>query len=320
MNKIIGSLVKILFALILIFYPYIVSEDSFLMHTMIYIIFFGVVAAGLNLIMTTGQLSIGQAGFMALGAYTCVLLVTKFGWSFWLGWLIASVVAGIFAYLFGKITLRIKGVHFAILTFALGEVIYRIISNTDYFGGVSGIIGIPPPNPISIPGIGTISFQTATQYYYLVLLFCLSCIYVYYRIIHSQIGMVFKSIEKADLLAECCGINIMKYKLLAFVTGCVMAGSTGALYAHYFTYISPDSFHFVESIDFIIINMVGGVGTFAGPFVGAVFLISIPEFMRSLKEYEHIIYALCLIFVLYFLPQGITGTIYNSFLIRKDRN
>jgi len=296
--------------LFLFAFPYVVFHDSFFLNTMIYLLFFVVLGAGLNLIMTTGQLSIGQAAFAAIGAYTSVILVMKFNVSFWLSWFAAGISAGLLSWILGRITLRIKGVYFAILTFGFGEVVHMVFKNSDYFGGITGIMAIPPPTPISIGPI-TISFITQTEFYYLVLVFCLISMVIYSRLINSQIGRVFEAIEQADYLAECCGINIMKYKVLAFVVGSVMAGGVGALYAPYFSYISPDSFTFAMSIDLIIINVVGGIGTLTGPIFGAIFLVCLPEFLRSLKEYELVFYAISLILALFFMPQGIAGAIKN---------
>ncbi len=307
-SKISHWLVAVL-AVFLFAYPFITQHDSFLLHTMIYFLFFVVLGAGLSLIMSTGQLSIGHAAFMGIGAYTCVILVMKFGWSFWLGWMAAGILSGGLAWVLGRITLRIKGVFFAILTFAFGEIIRMTFVNVGYLGGTSGITGIPAPNPIAIGGLFQLSFESKTQFYYLVLVFSLICITIYFRLIKSQIGKVFKSINEADVLAECCGIDIMKYKVFAFVLGSVWAGMVGGLYAPYFTYISPDSFTFVESVDFIVISVVGGVGTLAGPVFGSLFLIGLPEILRFAKEYQLIIYAISLILVLFFLPRGIAGAI-----------
>jgi branched-chain amino acid transport system permease protein len=290
-------------------FPYIVYQDSFFLHTMIYLLFFIVMGAGLNLVMTTGQLSIGHAAFMGIGAYTCVILVMRYKWPFWLGWAGAAVCSGLCSWILGRITLGIKGVFFGILTFAFGEIVRMLFVNLKFFGGTDGITGIPAPPSINVFGLFQISFESKTQFYYLVMVFSLICLIIYFRIIKSQIGKVFKAIEQGDLLAECCGIDIMKYKLMAFVIGSVMAGMVGALYAHYLTYISPQSFTFVESIDMIIINVVGGAGTVAGPIYGALYLVCLPEIFRFIKGYELIIYAISLILVLFFLPKGIAGTI-----------
>jgi branched-chain amino acid transport system permease protein len=293
----------------LLAYPIIVRNDTFYLHTMIYILFYAVMAVGLNLIMRTGQLSIGQAAFMALGAYLSVILMVKYQLSFWTGWSIMMIICGMIAWLFGFITLRIKGVNFAILTFAFGEVVRMAFSYSNYFGGVTGIQNIPSPTPIQFIGNTLLQFDNKTNYYYLVLLYGLLCLTIYYRLITSSVGQVLVSIEKADLLAECCGINTMKMKVTSFVIGSMMTSGIGSLYACYFSYISPDSFNFIKSVDLIIINVIGGVGSISGPLIGTIFLICIPELLRSLKEYEHLVFAVILILFIYFIPKGIGGAI-----------
>lgn len=308
-NKISRLIAKVILIGFLIAYPFIVNHDAFFLHTMIYFLFLMVLGAGLNLIMSTGQLSIGQAAFMGTGAYTCVVLVMMFGWSFWPAWLMGGVFSGLLAWFLGRITLRIKGVFFAILTFAFGEIVRMIFVNTKYLGGVNGITGIPAPTPINVSGLFRLSFESKTEFYYLVLAFSFICMTIYFRLVESLIGKVLKSINEADTLAACSGIDIMKYKLFAFVLGSVWAGMVGGLYAPYFTYISPHSFTFGESIDFILINVVGGVGTLSGPIFGAFFLVSVPEIFRFAKEYQLIFYAISLILVLFFLPKGIGGSL-----------
>jgi len=292
----------------LLAFPFIVSQDSFFLHTMIYLMFFVVLAAGLNLIMSTGQLSIGHAAFMGVGAYTCGILVTRYGMSFWAGWFFAGVFSGVLAWILGRITLPVKGVFFAILTFSFGEIIRMTFVNVGFFGGVNGITGIPVPAPLDL-GLVHLSFDNKADFYYVVLFFSLACVTIYVRLINSQIGRIFRSISDGDVLSECCGIDTMKYKLVAFVVGSVWAGMVGGLYASYFTYINPDSFTFVESVDFIIISVVGGVGTLTGPIFGSLFLIGLPEIIRFAREYERIIYALCLILVLFFVPKGVGGAV-----------
>lgn len=296
---------SILFLLLL---PAIARNDSFVLHTAIYVLFFTVLGAGLGLVMQTGQLSIGQAAFMGIGAYTCAVLVVKFGWVFWAAWVAAAAVSGAFAFLLGRLTLRIKGVFFAILTFSFGEIVRMIFVNSEFFGGVNGIMMIPPPTAINL-GFFKLAFGSKVSFYYLTLVFAGVCTFVYLRLSTSHIGRIFTAIAEGDLLAECCGVDIMRYKLLAFVVGSVMAGMVGGLYAHYFTYISPASFTFVESVDFIVVNVVGGVGAALGPIVGALFLVCVPEVFRAAKEYELIVYAVALILVLCFLPHGVAGTI-----------
>lgn len=310
MNKVTQKIIFLgVLLMVFMFLPLLVGDDSFLLYLATYFLFFAVLGAGLNLIMLTGHLSLGHAAFMGIGAYVCVLLRMKCGWNFWPSWAVAGVASGLFALIIGWMTLRIRGVYFAILTFAFGEVVRMIFVNVPVFGGMDGIMGILSPSPIGIPGLFQISFEEKTAFYYLVFIFSFFCFTIYYRIKESPIGKVLKSIEEGELLAESCGINTMRYKLVMFVLASVWAGMVGGLFACFFTYISPGSFTFVESVDLILVNVIGGVSSFAGPLVGALFLVGIPEILRGMKEFQMIIYALAIILVLYFLPEGIGGFI-----------
>ena len=312
---------KIIYAvLVLLFgFPIIVNYDSFYMHTMIFILFYAVMAIGLNMIIRTGQLSIGQAAFMAIGAYLSSVLVMKMHLSFWISWPLSIILGGAIAWLFGLVALRIKGVNFAILTFAFGEVVRMFFSYTNYFGGINGIVSIPPPGEIAFPKIFFIQFDDKTSFYYLVLLFSLLCFLIYYRIINSSSGKVLHSIEDMDLLAECSGIDTLKIKITVFVIGSMMTCGIGSLYACYFTYISPDSFTFMKSVDLIIINVIGGVRTLIGPIIGSIFIICVPELLRSIKEYEHLVFALVLIIFIYFAPEGISGVVERKIKIIQKK-
>ena len=314
-NKIIITLVIVF---LLLAYPAIVNHDSFFIHIMIFILFYAVMAIGLNIIMRTGQLSIGQAAFMSMGAYFSVALVMKFQLSFWISWPVSLILCAVISLVFGIITLRIKGISFALLTFAFGEVVRMIFSYTDYFGGINGIVNIPPPSPIKLPGDLIIDFADKTNFYYLVLLFSLICFFIYYRLVSSSVGRVLRSINNADLLAECCGINTLQTKVVSFVIGSSMTCAIGSLYASYFSYISPDSFTFMKSVDLIIINVIGGVYSLTGPIVGTLFLVCIPEVLRCVQEYEHLIFAVVLILFLYFIPKGISGVIEERLMAKHS--
>lgn len=293
----------------LVAFPQVVGKESFLLYILNVFLFYVVLGAGLNLIMVTGQLSLGHAAFMGVGAYTCVILMMKYNWSFWPSWLMGGVIVGILAFIIGRITLRIKGVYFAILTFAFGEIVRMIFVNVSFFGGTNGFVNIPIPSPINLLGLSQISFNGKIEFYYLTLIFSVICFYVYFRLKRLPIGGVLKSIEEVDLLAECCGINTMKYKVMVFVIASVMAGLVGGLFAAFYTCITPASFTAIESIDFVVLNVIGGVASMWGPLVGSIFLVGIPEILRGAKEYQMLVYGITLILVFYFVPDGIAGYI-----------
>lgn len=292
----------------------IITDDPYYTHILIMICLSIVFAVGLRMILTTGQLSIGHAAFGAIGAYTCTLLVVKADFNFWLALPLAGVVAAIVAVLVGYPTLRIKGAYFAILTFALGELI-RLVFVANWgglTGGNVGIMGIPAPSAIHIGG-RVLDFDAGVfgnirgYYYYLALLLMLIAVWVMHRFDRSRVGMTFRAIAQADLLAECVGINIMRYKVLAFAVACFFAGLAGGILSSYIHYLSPVSLTFHDSIYFIMFAVVGGVGTISGPIIGALLFTALPEALRGAKQWEPIIAASLLLLAVLFLPGGLVS-------------
>jgi branched-chain amino acid transport system permease protein len=278
-------------------------KSGFYMHILIMTAVNVILAVSLWLIIRAGQLSIGHAAFMAIGAYTSALLAKRIGLSFWLALPTAGTVAGIAALLIGYPTLRLKGLYFAITTFAFAEILRTVLNSfgTGLFGGPSGISGIPHPS------LFTIDFSSRIPYYYLVLALALLTILVVQRINSSRIGMILSAISQADSLAESVGINIMRYKVFAFVIGGFFAGVAGSFFAHYFTYISPEHFTFWISVYVVIYVVVGGSAIIAGPILGACALSFFHESFRTFGSYEPIVFGSALILVLLFLPGGLVS-------------
>jgi branched-chain amino acid transport system permease protein len=256
---------------------------------------------GVRLIMSTGQLTLGHAAYMAVGAYASTLLTMKAGLSFWLAFPLAGMISSLIALLIGYPILRIKGVYFSIITFAFAEIIRLIIVHwPDVLGGYGGIPNIPPPQPIF-----SIRFTSRVPFYYLILAISLATYLFMVRIEKSRLGRIFSSIHESDTLAESIGINIMKYKMIAFCLGCFFAGLSGSFYAHYFNFTSPEFFTIWQSIYCLIFVIVGGVGSVFGPFLGSLFMTLVPEFLRVAKEYEPVVYAIILILIMFLLPGGL---------------
>ncbi len=256
---------------------------------------------GVRLIMSTGQLTLGHAAYMAVGAYASTLLTMKAGLSFWLAFPLAGMISSLIALLIGYPILRIKGVYFSIITFAFAEIIRLIIVHwPDVLGGYGGIPNIPPPQPIF-----SIRFTSRVPFYYLILAISLATYLFMVRIEKSRLGRIFSSIHESDTLAESIGINIMKYKMIAFCLGCFFAGLSGSFYAHYFNFTSPEFFTIWQSIYCLIFVIVGGVGSVLGPFLGSLFMTLVPEFLRVAKEYEPVVYAIILILIMFLLPGGL---------------
>ena len=216
-------------------------------------------AASCWFIMATGQVTLGHAGFAAIGGYLSAALVARYGMGSWWSLLIAMMAAGIVALIVGYVTLRIKGIYFIVATLALGEVI-RIVFGAwdDPFGGLVGIMNLPTPNRLVIPGLLAISFGSKVSLYYLTLVLVLIGILLMHRLSRSAMGLVFRGICLADDLAENIGINIMKYKVLAFVVGATFAGMGGVLYTYNVGSIQPSSFTLVQSATYLVYVAVGG--------------------------------------------------------------
>jgi branched-chain amino acid transport system permease protein len=270
-------------------------------------------ASSLRTINLTGELSLGQVGFMLIGAYASALLSMRMGVSVWLAILLGGLLAAIVALVLGYPILRTKGVYFSVLTFLVAEIFRLSMWYTPSLsGGPAGLSKIPPPGVINILGITAIAFTTKSAYYYLLLVIVLISLVILFRVERS-LGFVWMSIRQNDSLAESVGINVIGYKLVAFVVGCFFAGITGALFAHFMHLLTTDvtaMFGMLMSIYVVIYMVVGGQAKFAGPIVGAVVLTLVPEFARPLKEYQPIIFGALVIFIIFFMRQGLIALPY----------
>jgi len=288
---------------LLLFLVPLFLTSNFYLHMFIMTAVNIIMATSLWLILRSGQLSIGHAAFMAIGAYTSALLTMRAGLPFPMAMPLAGIMAAVIAVLIGYPTLRLKGLFFALVTFAFAEIVRSIFNSfgKDLFGGPSGISAIPHPSFFGI------ELATRASYYYLVLPLMLLTILVVYRIDKSRIGMNLVAISQADSLAESLGINIMKYKIVAFVIGSFFAGVAGSFFAHYLRHISPESFTFWLSVYVLIYVVVGGLGSIMGPIIGACTLSLFSESFRTFGNYEPIVFGVALILVVMFLREGVVS-------------
>ncbi|MDO4567129.1 MAG: branched-chain amino acid ABC transporter permease, partial [Oscillospiraceae bacterium] len=242
-----------------------------------------------------GQLPLGHAGFMALGAYTSALITKSadFGSDF-LNFLVALLAAGlvsaVFGFVIGLPALRLKGDYLAIITLAFGEMIRVIINNLGFTGGAMGLKQIPR--------------YTSFTWVYAV---CLVTVFVSYTLIHSKHGREIISIRENEIAAESCGVNITYFKSLTFVIAAFFAGLAGALYANYIGTISPSIFDFNKSIEILVMVVLGGMGSIVGSVVSASVLTALPEMLRGFDDYRMVAYSLLLVVVMIFKPSGLMG-------------
>ncbi len=261
------------------------------------------IALGLSfaLLFSTGLITIGAAAFWAIGAYGSALLVMNLGLSFWLALPLASIMTGIIAAVLGSIIVRAPGVAFVVQTMVINMIVGQALGQMEFLGGWGGILGIPRPNPI-----GPIKFASKTPYYYLVLFLLLLTAVVFYALYSSRIGRAWRSIRLNPRLAQTLGINLFRYRLLAFIIASMSAGLVGSFYAHYFGTIEPGTFSVFKSIYIQIYGILGGLSFYLmGPVIGAFIMTLLPEFLRVGKEIEPILTGCILILLVIFLPGGI---------------
>ena len=259
-----------------------------------------ILAVSLNLITgITGQFSLGHAAFMAVGAYTSAILTSNFGMPFIVGIIGAAFMAAVSGVFIGIPTLRLKGDYLAIATLGFGEIIKTLLLNNEYVGGASGFNYIP----------------LYTNWTWLFLMVVLTIV-VISNFIKSKSGRACIAIREDEIAAEAMGINTTFYKVLAFAIGALFAGIAGALYGGYLSFITPESFGFMKSIDILVIVVFGGMGSITGSIVGAIAISFISIVLQGIPELRMVIYSVILFIIMVYRPQGIMGN-YEFKLFRK---
>ncbi len=244
------------------------------------LIFITIIATtGLNILTGyCGQLSIGHAGFVAVGAYTSAIITSKLGLPFPIGLLSAGLTAGLIGLVFGIPSVRVKGFYLAISTIAAQFIILWVINHwTGVTGGFNGMIA-------PVASIGGISFKSQASQFYLILVITILVIFGAKNLARTRIGRAFVAVRDNDLAAEVMGINLFRYKLLAFFIGCFLAGIAGSLMAHcLWGYINTENFPLMDSILYVGIIIIGGLGTTMGPIFGVLFIRLLEQLITYLS-------------------------------------
>lgn len=276
------------------------ANQTFLL-TIFSLVFVNAIAAlGLNIVIGyAGQISIGHAAFMAIGAYFSVIMTMNFNVPFLVSFLGAGLVAGIFGFLLGIPALRLKGFYLAIATMAFGVVVEQSLQSWDYAGGTIGIRNVPAPSIFGLELKGDLSK------FYLIAAVSFIIFIITANILKSKTGRAFKAIRESQFAAQSMGINISKYKIIAFVISAVYAGFAGSLYAHMIGYISPLDFNLGLSINLLAMIVIGGLGSLSGGFIGSIIIIAMPFFFSRTELPMSIIFGTMLVVVVLFFPRGI---------------
>ncbi len=225
-----------------------------------------IAAIGLNILVGyCGQLSIGHAGFIAVGAYTAAILTNRLEMPFLVGLIGAGVVSGLIGIIFGLPSVRVKGFYLAITTIAAQFIIIWVINHWGFTGGFLGI-------KVPYASIGGLVFRSESSQFYLIIIIAALCVFFAKNLTRTKVGRAFIAIRDNDLAAEVMGVNLLYYKLLAFFIGCFFAGIAGALLAHWIGFLNAEQFSFTESILYVGMIIIGGLGTSIGPIFGVVFI------------------------------------------------
>lgn len=262
-----------------------------------------ILTLGLNLVTGyTGQFCLGWAAFYGIGAYTSALLALNLKLSFWIGLPAGGLMAALFGIALGIPTMRLKDIYLAITTMGFGEIIRLVLLNwADLTRGSMGLPGIPAPSFFGI------SLDNNYFYYYFMLALVCLVVLAMERIINSRLGRALIAIREDELAAKSMGIDTTRYKIIAFTVGAFFAGIAGGFYAHYASYIDPQSFSFSESTIVLAMVVLGGMGSIKGSIFGALVLTFLPEILRDVAEYRMIIFGLIMMVVMLTRPQGIFG-------------
>ncbi len=299
-----AAIILLVLALPLIF------QSAYSRHILVSAGIFALLSIGLNFVMGfMGQTPFGYPVFFGIGAYTTALGFTYLHTNFWHGLIAAPLAAGIFGFLIGYPSLRLRGHYFAIVTLAFAEIVGLILNNwVSFTRGSMGIPGIPSPRVV-IPGLIDFSINREIRWYYLVVGLCALCLLATRNLLHSHLGESLLAIRENEDLAEAVGINSFRYKLGAFIIGAVMGGVAGCVYAHYYNLVSPDlvGFYYITTIFAMVI--IGGRGTLLGPVLGAILFTALPEYLRAAKTMRLVIFGLIMLLGVIYMPRGIYGLI-----------
>jgi len=255
----------------------------------------------------TGLLSLGHAGFLAIGAYTYGILVVSVGVNPWIALLAASILTAIIGALLAIPSFNLSGPFLVVVTIAFGEIVRILILNWVKLTG----------GPYGLGGIDTLISNPKIMYYFLLLLVYFIAVATQ-RLGNSRIGLAFKAIKEDEIAAEVMGVNIRRYKLLAFTISSFMTGLSGGLFACLTSYLNPDSFTFAESSTYLLMVVLGGMSSVAGAVLSAITVTGLPEVLRFMSRSRMVIYALILLLVIRFSNSLNVETFKKVFMKKKD--
>jgi branched-chain amino acid transport system permease protein len=290
--------------------PWVFAE--YWLAQLTFVLIYGIVGLGLMLLAGfTGLFSIGHAAFLGVGAYTEAVLVNH-GWPFPVALLAAAALSALVGVIVGLPALRVKGIYLGIATIAMAFIVAEVLARWESVtGGNAGI-------SVKKPAVAGWTVDTPTSFYFLCLALAVAATLALLNLLRSPTGRAFVAIRDSEISAQSMGIHLARYKTLSFSISAALAGVGGALYAHKLTFISPDQFDILQSIDLLLMVVIGGLGSVHGAFLGAIFLISMPQLIALSKDWlpaaigqapglQGVVYGTVLIAFVLFEPLGLYG-------------
>jgi branched-chain amino acid transport system ATP-binding protein len=283
------------------------AKNTYYLHVLGAIAVTVLVGVGLNILTgLSGQVSIGHAGFFAIGAYTSSLLMTKLQWNFWLAMVIAVVVSAVTGLVLAAPALRVSGPYLAMVTVAFGIIIEQILIEwVDLTGGFGGIFNIPQPTLFNLP-------PAMRNVVLLAWIAAILALISFAALKNHNWGRAWQAVRDDEIAATALGLNVLSIRLMAFAISAAFTGLGGVFFASIIGFISPGSFTFHRSILFLLVAILGGLGTVAGSVVGAIALVILPELLNNFAEYQLLFFGILLLVTLWLTPEGVV-----SFLIKR---
>lgn len=260
---------------------------------------------GMDLLMGfTGLLSLGQAGFMSIGAYTSAILTVRYHMAPLIALVLAQVVTMVFALFIGRAVLRLRGYHLALATLAFSIIMQQLLTNLrDLTGGPSGLAGVPAL------ALGYITVGKGLPFYSLIIVLVGLIYWLLHNLLHCRVGRAWVAIAGDELAAATLGVNTSNYRLLAFVFSAALAALSGSFYVHYMRFIAPEMVGMQTSINLVIMTALGGPGTLWGALLGTVLLTLLPNVIAFAQNYQLLLFGLIFLVTIVFFPGGLSGLI-----------
>lgn len=301
----------LIISIILVFLAILLTQNTYYLHVLGTIAVTVLVGVGLNILTgLSGQVSLGHAGFFAIGAYGSSLLMTKLHWNFWLATVVAVIISAVTGLVLAAPALRVSGPYLAMVTVAFGIIVERILVEwVDLTGGFGGIFNIPQPRlfnwfnlPLAIQNVVLLAWSAA-------ILALLS----FAALKNHDWGRAWQAVRDDEIAASTVGLNVLRIRLVAFAVSAAFTGLGGVFFASIVGFISPSSFTFNQSILFLLVAILGGLGTVAGSVVGAIALVVLPELVNNFAEYQLLVFGILLLLTLWLTPEGLVSFFVQHF-------